>query len=97
MYDVIVLPGWVNTLFVFAAGNDGENNDSLPQYPRNYHLPDGYGEGLNVLCVAATDDVDELTDLSNFGELLGPPGRTWRGHPQHMARVPDHLRPGRLR
>ena len=78
MYDVIALPGCENTLFVFAAGNDGEDNDSLPQYPCNYHLPDGYGEGApNVLCIAATDDVDELTDFSNFGELsvhLAAPG-----------------------
>ena len=78
MYDVIVLPGCENTLFVFAAGNDGENNDSLPrvslQLPPSRRLRGG---APNVLCVAATDDVDELTDFSNFGELsvrLAAPG-----------------------
>jgi subtilisin family serine protease len=59
-----------NTLFVLSAGNDGINVD---------------GSGLmcnttepNVICVAATDQVDTLTGFSNFGPNaveLGAPGQ----------------------
>ena len=80
MYDVIVLPGCENTLFVFAAGNDGENNDSPPavslQLPPSRRLRGG---SSNVLCVAATDDVDELTDFSNAASFRS----TW----PHLART----------
>lgn len=47
-------------LFVAAAGNDGENNDTNPQYPASYSLP-------NVLSVAATDEDDQLASFSNYG------------------------------
>jgi subtilisin family serine protease len=49
-----------NTLFVFAAGNDGTNNDGLPTYPCSYSAP-------NIVCVAATDDADTLAWFSNYG------------------------------
>jgi subtilisin family serine protease len=58
------------TLFVVAAGNAGANNDVTPAYPCN--LPHA-----NVICVAATDNNDELADFSNRGVLsvdLGAPG-----------------------
>ena len=78
MYNAIVSPGCTNTLFVFAAGNDGANNDVVPQYPCNYHLPGAYGPGApNVVCVAATNDLDELADFSNHGAAsvhLAAPG-----------------------
>ncbi len=45
-----------NTLFVVAAGNDGNNNDVSPRYPCN--LP-----AANVVCVAATDRNDALAEL----------------------------------
>jgi subtilisin family serine protease len=48
------------TLFVFAAGNDGTNNDVSPKYPCAY-------DAANILCVAATDDFDDLADFSNYG------------------------------
>jgi thermitase len=48
------------TLFVFAAGNDGTDNDLTPKYPCAYDSP-------NIICVAATDDVDKLASFSNFG------------------------------
>jgi thermitase len=60
MYSAIVAPECANTLFVFAAGNDGANNDAVPRYPCNYRAP-------NVLCVAATDRNDQLTGFSNYG------------------------------
>jgi len=51
-----------NTLFVFAAGNDGANNDNpaTPQYPCNYNRP-------NVVCVAATNQRDARASFSNVG------------------------------
>ncbi|MEG4278409.1 FG-GAP-like repeat-containing protein [Microcoleus sp. MON1_C1] len=59
-------------LFIAAAGNGPSNNDSLPSYPANYDLP-------NVISVAATNDVDQLSGFSNYGENtvdLGAPGGT---------------------
>jgi thermitase len=58
------------TLFVVAAGNDGEDNDDVPTYPCNFTSP-------NLVCVAATDDADALADFSNFGATsvdLAAPG-----------------------
>src|SRR4051794_1415023 len=48
-----VISSHPNTLFVVAAGNDGLNNDTSPDYPCNYDLP-------NILCVGATDRNDQL-------------------------------------
>ncbi len=47
-------------LFVFAAGNDGTNNDFVPAYPCN--LPPA-----NVVCVAATTSADVRATFSNYG------------------------------
>jgi subtilisin family serine protease len=69
-YDTIrSLPG---VLFVVAAGNDGADNDTHPQYPCNYDLP-------NVVCVAATGQRDSLAGFSNYGARnvdLAAPGTT---------------------
>jgi subtilisin family serine protease len=62
-------------LFVAAAGNGGadgvgDNNDTSPTYPCAYALP-------NILCVAASDNRDQLAPFSNFGALsvdLAAPG-----------------------
>jgi subtilisin family serine protease len=57
-------------LFVAAAGNLGENNDSQPMYPASYEIP-------NVISVAATTEYDSLASFSNFGGgtvHLGSPG-----------------------
>jgi hypothetical protein len=48
------------TLFVFAAGNDGTNNDFVPAYPCNL-------APANVVCVAATTTADALAPFSNRG------------------------------
>jgi thermitase len=60
-----------NTLFVFAAGNETNNNDLAPRYPCNY--PEA-----NVICVGATNDQDDLASFSNFGagsvDLAAPGG-----------------------
>jgi thermitase len=58
------------TLFVIAAGNNGTNNDVTPKYPCAY-------ESANIICVAATDDLDALASFSNYGAAsvdLAAPG-----------------------
>ena len=57
-------------LFVAAAGNASQNNDSNPFYPASYNLP-------NVIAVAATDSGDSLASFSDYGQnsvALGAPG-----------------------
>lgn len=49
-----------NTLFVFAAGNDGTNNDQLPVSPANI-------EADNKIVVAATLGSEKLASFSNHG------------------------------
>lgn len=59
-----------NTLFVPGAGNSAHDNDVEPNYPCAYELP-------NVLCVAATNNRDELAAWSSYGATsvdLGAPG-----------------------
>jgi thermitase len=71
------------TLFVIAAGNiefpdDQRNNDIAPEYPCVYNpLAEGRGPVDNVICVAATDQADQLAGFSHFGPNsvdLGAPG-----------------------
>jgi subtilisin family serine protease len=60
-----------NTLYVVAAGNGGFDDDRTPQSPCNV-------TAANVICVAATNDDDELADFSNVGATavdLGAPGQ----------------------
>ena len=47
-------------LFVAAAGNESNNNDSNPAYPASFRAD-------NVISVAAVDRQDKLADFSNFG------------------------------
>ena len=57
-------------LFVAAAGNDGMNNDSNPQYPASY-------TSNAVISVAATNRNDSLAGFSNYGATsvdLAAPG-----------------------
>jgi subtilisin family serine protease len=57
-------------LVVAAAGNEGTNNDTTPNYPSNFNNP-------NIVSVAATDDRDILASFSNFGATtvdLAAPG-----------------------
>src|SRR3954452_4370879 len=48
------------TLFVVAPGNTGANVETTPTYPCS--LPDA-----NVICVAATDEDDQLASFSSYG------------------------------
>jgi subtilisin family serine protease len=62
---------------IAAAGNGGndsigDNNDEVPFYPANFSLTLD-----NVVAVAATDQLNQLTDFSNFGPEsvdVGAPG-----------------------
>ena len=60
-------------MFVAAAGNSGRDNDSIPNYPSNYEVP-------NVISVGATDPTDsQVVDYwsSNYGATtvdVGAPG-----------------------
>jgi subtilisin family serine protease len=68
--DAIAASGQQDILFIAAAGNDGEDNDSGGHYPSNYTSD-------NVISVAATDRNDNLASFSNYGETtvdLGAPG-----------------------
>tara|TARA_Y100000768_G_scaffold389039_1_gene391212 strand:- start:4287 stop:5642 length:1356 start_codon:yes stop_codon:yes gene_type:complete len=50
-----------DTLFVFAAGNDGSDNDKYPTSPTNI-------DADNVISVAATYKYDFIAPFSNYGE-----------------------------
>jgi subtilisin family serine protease len=68
--EAIAASGEAGQLFVAAAGNFSNDNDSFPFYPASYNLD-------NIISVAATDDRDRLADFSNFGVTtvdLGAPG-----------------------
>ncbi len=59
-----------DTLYVVAAGNDSENVEQTQTWPCSLDLD-------NVICVAATDQEDQLADFSNYGSSsvdLGAPG-----------------------
>ena len=58
--DAIATAGQHGILFVAAAGNDGNDHDSVPSYPASY--PEG-----NIIAVAATDRTDHLPWWSDFG------------------------------
>jgi subtilisin family serine protease len=48
-------------LFSCAAGNDTNDNDSIPFYPASY-------QSTNILSVTATDQNDNLASFSNYGK-----------------------------
>ncbi|MDP6810988.1 MAG: S8 family serine peptidase [Kiritimatiellia bacterium] len=69
-YDAIEAARNAGHLFVAAAGNDGTDNDTIPQYPASFDLD-------NIIAVAATDRNDGLAGFSCFGLEsvdIGAPG-----------------------
>jgi subtilisin family serine protease len=66
------------TLYVISAGNDAQDNDSVPHYPCDYNpLAEAKSAVDNVICVAATNQGDELAGFSDWGATsvdLGAPG-----------------------
>jgi subtilisin family serine protease len=68
--DALTALGNSGILFAAAAGNDGRNTDTVPNYPSGYNL-------TNMISVAATTQPDGLAGFSNFGAksvLMGAPG-----------------------
>ena len=65
-------------LFVVSAGNAAVDNDATPRYPCNLDPPaEAKGAVDNVICVAATDQADQLAGFSDWGAKsvdLGAPG-----------------------
>jgi hypothetical protein len=66
------------TIFVAAAGNDGQDNDEMKHYPCDFEpATTPLSNVENVICVAATDQADELASFSDWGAEsvdLGAPG-----------------------
>lgn len=58
--DAIDAAGNAGVLNVFAAGNDGRNNDSTPFYPASYNSP-------SIIAVASSDSNDARSGFSNWG------------------------------
>ena len=71
-------------IFVAAAGNYSQNNDTSPTYPASFPLD-------NVVSVAATDRNNQLASFSDYGAKSVQLGGAGRGRPQHEAG--QHLRP----
>lgn len=70
-YQQDVIATHPETLYVIAAGNSSNNNDSVSKfYPCSY--PDE-----NIVCTAATDRKDQMAGFSNYGKKnvdLAAPG-----------------------
>jgi subtilisin family serine protease len=58
--DAIIRARDKGILFVAAAGNDSNDNDARPSYPASYQIE-------NVVSVAASNNVDDLSYFSNYG------------------------------
>jgi subtilisin family serine protease len=79
LHDTIANSGSIGHLFVCAAGNNSQNNDSTAFYPATFNLS-------NQIVVAATTNDDLRASFSNYGlnsVALGAPGdnvySTWLG------------------
>ena len=81
--NAITSPACANTLFVFAAGNDGTNlelnDDDHNSFPCEYHRSPAAGgvSATNILCVAASQENGTLATFSNRGDTavhLAAPG-----------------------
>ncbi len=64
------------TLYVISAGNDGADNDGGGDPPDGHHYPCDYNPATdsvvagridNIVCVAASDQADEIADFSDYG------------------------------
>ncbi len=59
--DAIAEASDAGVLFVAAAGNEDNDNDSYAFYPAGYDLP-------NVVSVASTNSSDRVSSFSNYGD-----------------------------
>lgn len=70
LLDSIKRSNDAGALFLAAAGNDSNNNDSNPSYPASYDV-------ANIISVAAIDNQGNKASFSNYGKRtvhLGAPG-----------------------
>ena len=70
LLDAIKRSNEAGALFIAAAGNDSNNNDSNPSYPASYDV-------ANIISVAAIDNQGAKASFSNYGKRtvhLGAPG-----------------------
>lgn len=70
LQDAITRANNANILFIAAAGNNGSDNNSVPNYPSNY-------TNANVIAVAAIASNGTLASFSNYGATtvdIGAPG-----------------------
>ncbi len=80
--EVNALAANPEVLYVISAGNDGVDNDLTPHYPCDFEPQTQASPSMpeaidNVVCVAATDQADELAGFSDWGASsvdLGAPG-----------------------
>ncbi len=81
--DAVKSPACADTLFVFAAGNEGRNLNgntaASNEFPCELHRPPSGGgnSAANVICVAASNMNDGLAGFSNRGRMavhLAAPG-----------------------
>ena len=82
LYSAIRRANEHGVLFVAAAGNDGVNADSSPDYPAAFDLP-------NVISVAATDRSDRLRRLLQLRREERRPRRPRRRRLLDRAAVSD--------
>jgi serine protease len=72
LYDAFLNAQEHGVISVTAAGNEGANNDTTPDYPASF------SQSLNsVVAVAATTNTDQLASFSNYGPdsvALAAPG-----------------------
>ena len=70
LFDAIKRSNDAGALFIAAAGNDNNNNDSRPTYPANYEV-------ANIIAVAAIDNQGARASFSSYGKRtvhVGAPG-----------------------
>jgi len=70
LFDVIKQSDEKGALFIAAAGNDNNNNDTRPSYPATYAVP-------NIISVAAIDNKGARASFSSYGKKtvhVGAPG-----------------------
>jgi subtilisin family serine protease len=76
LLDAITRGAQADILFVAAAGNSGDDNDTTASYPSNYDTTAGAGYDA-VIAVAAIDRTGALASFSQYGATtvdLGAPG-----------------------
>jgi len=90
------------TLYVVAAGNDGADNDGGGDPPDVHHYPCDHNPATdsavagridNIVCVAASDQADELADFSDYGatsvDLAAPGTEVYSSYPAITSRYSE--------